>query len=466
MFAMGRLLALATVVLFASGAGADTIHMYTKGEESLAAHLKAMAGARRSIDIMTYEFKPCEPTTKLVIGVLTKKASEGVRVRVIVDDFPLTKNEKRGLAGYFASLGIEFKVYNDSFFLGQNHRSHIKLTLIDGDTASPTYFADSSNYADSYWGMNASKNYVNRDFKIVGRSGAQVREAFEMLWSSRPSDPVSRGNAGLLAGCLADTNRDAQVRRFFNNRATALAAAAPSVTCSNITYQADDPDFQSQRWTTPGGGDDRRDEEYMNIHRMRKKVATKGFLEFVSGTRRVLNIENQYYIPVYRMRTAIDELREDKGVKILVLTNLTAEGIDESSSRALSYFISKAARRDSEGEQAVLTLPSRGQSLRAANALTPGDGGSWHMHSKSMVRDHKDVWFGSYNIDPRSYHTNLENAVVVKNCPALAKLVEDDYKRMVRAYEVDLKNCRGCRGESVRLNPFEAIGAMFKHNFL
>src|SRR5690606_29961747 len=119
-----------------------------------------------------------------------------------------------------------------------------------------------------------------------------------------------------------------------------------------------------------------------------------------------------------------------------------------------------------EGEMAVLTLPSRGRSLRYTNALTPGDGGQWHLHSKSMVRDHKDVWFGSYNIDPRSYHTNLENGVFVKDCPALAKLIEDDYKEMVRAYEADLRNCRTCRGESTRLNPLEAVGAFFKQNFL
>jgi putative cardiolipin synthase len=468
MSGVGRSL-VAGFLIFASGmAVADSIRMYTSGQKSLSAHLEALSSAQHSIDIVTYEFKPCDASTKAIIAVLAKKAKEGVAVRVMLDDYSLSRLDKTGLAGYFAAMKIKFKIYNQSFLLGQNHRNHIKLTLIDGDgKGNPAYFADSSNFTDEYFGMSANRNYVNRDFKITGASVSQAKDAFEMLWNSRAAGRERKlGSARLLYDrCLKQTKRDVQVAALLTQNLSAWADSSSIYSCENVKYVADDPRFQDQGLSQTNDRDS-RNEEYMNDLRLKRKHATKSFLEFVDGARRTLNIENQYYIPVYRMRRELEDLKEERDVRVLVLTNLTAAGISPASSRALSFFISKAARRDSKGEMAVLTLPSQGR-LAKVNPLTPKNGGgAWHLHSKSMVRDHRDVWFGSFNIDPRSYHTNLEYTVTVRGCPNLAQSIEGDYKSMLRDYEADMKDCRECKGEVVNLNPFEVIGAFFTQNFL
>jgi cardiolipin synthase C len=454
-----RWLVLSFLILSSLSAVADQIRMYTRGDKSLAAHLVALKGAKRTIDIHTFEFNPCDSSTKLIIGTIGhKRKDEGVRVRVLLDDYMLKDADKKGLAAYFAAIGIEFKVYNASFFLGQNHRSHIKLTVIDGQT----YFADSSNFTDSYFGLDSQKNYVNRDFQITGRSAQQAQAAFDMVWDSRPAKAV-RGarDGGFFKRCLTSSKRDSQIFNHFNTQAGELAAAS-AFSCSNITYQADDPDFQSARW----GSTDREDrnEDYMNEMRLRKKSATKGFLEFMNGTKRVLNVENQYYIPSHRIRSSFENLREDRGAKVVVLTGRQADGV-QNTGEQISHFIMKAARRDTEYDMAVLALPSSG-SLRKKHALTPKSSGTWYLHSKSMVRDHKDVWMGSFNIDPRSYHTNLEYGVVVKNCTSLANAIERDYQRMIDGYSADLKNCSACRNEFPDLNPLETLDAILKFNFL
>lgn len=468
MYLASRSLMLAILVFLAAHSAADTIQMYTRGDKSLAARLQAIRGAKRSVGIITYEFKPCDSSTKALIAVLTKKAKEGLNVRVMIDDYPIDPAQKKGLASYFKSMGIKFKTYNQGILLGRNHRNHIKLTLIDPDGDSPSYFADSSNYSDQYFGMSGTRNYVNRDFKISGASTAQAAAAFEMLWASRPADPVGVNMAGVQKfydSCLKQKSRDLDVASYFSANMAALAEAG-GYSCSKIKYVADDPRFQDAG-LSPTNDRENRNEEYMNDLRLKRKLATASFLDFVDRARTVLNIENQYFIPVYRMRTLFNELSKDRDISTLVLTNLTSEGIDETSSRQLSFYITKSARKFSKGEMAVVTLPSLGR-LAVRNPLTPVNGRvvPWHLHSKSMVRDHRDVWMGSYNIDPRSYHTNLEYAVTVRDCAPLANAIERDYKSMLVAYKSDMKDCKACRTETSDLNPFEAIGAFFKQNFL
>lgn len=239
-------------------------------------------------------------------------------------------------------------------------------------------------------------------------------------------------------------------------------AAAKSVSCSNITYQIDDPRFLN---SYPGSDDrDNRNEEYMNEVRLKKKRSTKGVLDFIAGANHVLNVENQYYMPSDRLKRAFKDLRDKKNIPIFVLTGRSADGVGNTGEQ-ISHFTMKAAARDTKGSMAVLAISSYG-SLAKRHPMTPKRAARWHLHSKSMVRDHQDVWMGSFNIDPRSYHTNLEYGIVVKDCPALANTVERDYQAMIEGYEKDFSKCKECQNDFPNLDPLEVIGAFFTQNFL
>jgi len=284
---------------------------------------------------------------------------------------------------------------------------------------------------------------------IRGASGRQAQAAFEMLWSSSPAGrPRRREDNEFMARCLrSNAQRDQQVAAYLSERAASLVAT-PTVSCSRITYSADNPRFQNAR------NEDRDNprEEYMNDQRLQYKTVTATFLNFMSGAQSTLNMENQYYIPVHRLSRTFQNLR-DRQVSTLVITNRSADGAN-GTGEVISHFIERNARRNTRGSMAVISVSSRG-GISLRNPLSSQQATPWYLHSKSMVRDHRDVWMGSFNIDPRSYHTNLEYGVEVSNCPELARAIETDYQRMVNIYQEDLVNCASCRAEIPTLDPIE-----------
>jgi len=54
------------------------------------------------------------------------------------------------------------------------------------------------------------------------------------------------------------------------------------------------------------------------------------------------------------------------------------------------------------------------------------------------------VVISSENIDPRSYHSNLESAMVVKNCPAFASRVEDCTEALRKFWSADIIQGSSC----------------------
>lgn len=215
MFSGAQLLVVLALALGSFQASADKIRMFTRGDKSLAAHLEALQGAKHSILLHTFEFRPCDASAKMIIAILAQKAAQGLDVRVLLDAYMLKDFEKKGLAWYFKAMNIKFRLYNNSFAIFQNHRSHVKLIVIDGETNSGTYFADSSNLGDEYFGMSVAKNFVNRDFRITGKSAQQARAGFEMLWGSgMTSTPRARREDGFFDKCLAANARDQQIGKY------------------------------------------------------------------------------------------------------------------------------------------------------------------------------------------------------------------------------------------------------------
>ena len=81
----------------------------------------------------------------------------------------------------------------------------------------------------------------------------------------------------------------------------------------------------------------------------------------------------------------------------------------------------------------------------AGHALGTSSGVS--LHAKAMVVDHREVFIGSMNFDPRSRYLNTEMGVIVDS-PALAAAVEryfDHATTPANAFHVQLGACAGTR---------------------
>ncbi|RZA03155.1 MAG: phosphatidylserine/phosphatidylglycerophosphate/cardiolipin synthase family protein, partial [Proteobacteria bacterium] len=205
--------------------------------------------------------------------------------------------------------------------------------------------------------------------------------------------------------------------------------------CASVSFVTDSPLFTDPRLT---GGIDRRWDNYMGTMRLGYKRTSKSFLDFMNGTQKGLELENWSYIPVNFVQKAFDDLRA-KNIPVHVITNADMDG-PGIIKHAEEYANNTMVARHNRGSQTIIQLSPLG-AMEDAHSLTPA-GSTFRIHSKVGLRDGKDILVGSFNIDPRSYSTNLESAVEVMGCPSLAKDLRGGFDYLRSTYVSDVKSGR------------------------
>lgn len=158
----------------------NKITFYTDGESKFKALLEEINKAEKFIHIQYYIYMDDEIGRK-VRDALIKKASEGVKVRLIYDDVGSWKAKRR----FFNDMqkhGIDVQPFlKVTFrFLASrvNYRNHRKVVVIDGKVG----FVGGMNIADRY--IKGINNGVWRDshIKVEGKAVAGLQTAFLVDW--------------------------------------------------------------------------------------------------------------------------------------------------------------------------------------------------------------------------------------------------------------------------------------------
>ena len=421
--------------LLAVTAHADNIQYLSRPEQGLAAFDSAISGATKSIDLATFIYEPCHASTRVLTEKLIAKAKAGVHVRVLLDAFEQSFDQRQQLANEFETAGIELRYYSNSLF-DIDLRMHAKFIIVDGVKV----IAGGRNIADQYFDLSQELNYVDRDFMAVGDAGAQAETGFEMLLNSdmvTPADPATGDDVDWNAFCGTDLGPAiAKVKTYLQQNETAVLAQMPIRTCS-VKFNVDNPDFYKSNfgpsWDNGGGA-----EAFMTKSRLSLKNATNAVLNFIGASSKTLLVENYEYIPITQLEKAFRQLRKRK-VQVSVLTNqdIEAEG-PAIYVEAQEYELQKRQSKDNRGSESVVLVSSQG-ALNTDFSLTPQDPPRF-IHSKVMVRDNRDVLIGSFNTDARSANINVETASVISGCPDLAADVVAGATSISNQYEEDQKN--------------------------
>lgn len=438
-------------------AHADQLKYIKLPEQALSAFTALANNSKRSIDLTTFIFEPCHASTQVMMEILAKRAKAGVRVRLVLDEITQSSKEKKNLAAWAEMNGIELRWYHNPIIPNpaQNHRSHAKFMVIDGES----YISGGRNIADEYFGMYAGPNFVDRDVMVKGASAKQASAYFEELWNAQlTGEPRGRSNFVPWAqSCGIDESKRVAAAKKFLGNAQNILKAIPQRTCGRVNFLMDAPDFLNARYE--GERDQGQMTDFMSEMRMRRKRVTKAMLAMLRGTRTSLDMENWVYMPEYSMHREIKNLRK-RNVDINVITNEDMDG-PGLIKHAEEYLNGRFAKKDSVGTQSVIQI-SRFGSLTNNYALSP-KGATYRLHGKVYVRDNSDSIVSSYNIDPRSYHTNIESAVVVEDCPSFAADVKSGMKDLVNVYVKDVKSGKLPAPKSKDL--FSRIFGFLGHNF-
>ena len=446
-------------MLLAPAALADQIKALTRGDHALAAFYQAVASAQKTIDFTTYEFEPCDSVTKVLLDAVVKKAKSGVKVRIVTEAYYFKDPKRSQFAAYLAEAGkpagaresnIEFRKHGTSTMIaGDIPRSHSKFLVVDGNQGTATLISGGRNLTDEYFGLSAKVNYLDQDLLVRGSSAKDAWKYFNELWENATKVPAQGDAKAFAQSCLAMSSRDKSVQSWVHSKSAGVLAGRPGYSCP-VDFAVDSPTFMGRGCgggVSPGGESAAGGTEFLTGECLEKKRTTVQILAFMKGTLAKLQMANQYYFPWGRVRASMDKLRESKKT-IEIFTN-TGPGLDDmpAHDQAFTCYMQRSGFETFKGTQKVFMVSSFG-ALRDSWALTPGNT-KWRIHSKSAVRDDRDVLVSSWNIDPRSYQTNLETGAVVSNCPALAREIAQQYEQIRLTHKAD-EHCPACQAQFIK----------------
>jgi putative cardiolipin synthase len=403
--------------------------------------------AEHSIDLQYYIFAN-DATGRLVAQRLLAAADRGVRVRILLDDLDIDSEDSL-LDALDAHPNIEvrlfnpFRVRNRSVFskMGQfllegrrlNRRMHNKSYIVDGMQA----IIGGRNIGDAYFDAGDEIHFRDLDVLAIGPIVPRIASMFDAYWNSDAAFPVTAYGSKHATAQDLELQREALAKdaRAFaeSDYAQELAEDLPNGPSAErkgewywgvATLVADDPDK-----VDPAQDDKRSDEHILLLSPQIKTMLDEASQQAL--------LVSPYFIPGKSGAQYLTELAQ-RGVAIKVLTNsLAATDEPEVHSGYARY-----RRRLLEAGIDFFELrPASGQPQQNAHGTSSGVS----LHAKTMVVDHRLVYVGSMNLDPRSQVLNTEMGVIV-DCPELAASIERFFDRATspaNAFHVVLERPKG-----------------------
>lgn len=156
----------------------NDIDIFFEGDDKFNALIKDIQDAKKFIHIQYYIWRGDELGVRL-LEELTKKALEGLEVRIIYDGMGNVRLP-RNFFSKFHKAGGHSIAFLPPFIVRINYRNHRKLVIIDGDIG----YIGGFNIGDEYLGI--TKRYGHwRDahFRIKGDAIDQIQIRFIMDWN-------------------------------------------------------------------------------------------------------------------------------------------------------------------------------------------------------------------------------------------------------------------------------------------
>ncbi|MGG1876128.1 cardiolipin synthase [Paenibacillus cisolokensis] len=158
------------------------VEIFTDGKEKFDRLFQDIEEAKEYIHLQYYIIRRDQLGKKL-IAALTRKAKEGVKVRVLYDELGSRKLTK-GFFKKFREAGGEAEAFFPSKLrfvnLRLNYRNHRKLVIIDGDIG----YVGGFNVGDEYLGLNSKFGYWrDTHLRIQGQAVYAMQVRFILDWN-------------------------------------------------------------------------------------------------------------------------------------------------------------------------------------------------------------------------------------------------------------------------------------------
>jgi phosphatidylserine/phosphatidylglycerophosphate/cardiolipin synthase-like enzyme len=397
--------------------GPHQVALLDIGFDALVQRVALIRSARQRIDVQTFIYAD-DATGRFLLDELAAAADRGVRVRLLVDWMfcavpPARLAELRrthpGLAialynprpGAVVEARRELQTEVDA---GLNHRMHNKLLVVDASVG----ITGGRNHEDTYFDVHPGLNYRDREVLVRGPVARQMAACAAAWWFHPLVVPVEELAAAAAAPAaprpLDDVDRRVALLRAAVERR--LTAGAP-LDCCEVQQVA-------FCWDVPGRPESAE-----------ASSTVAGLGTALAGTTRSLDIVSPYCVLNSANFASLCRLR-DRGVAIDILTNSLAStdawwafgGYLRDRRRLVAAGITLG-----ESRPRPAALPLMWETGDDVVALrSGGDEPFLSLHAKCLLSDEEIAVVGTFNLDPRSRHTNTEQVLIVWDAPFSRKL--------------------------------------------
>lgn len=438
---------------FAHGAGLTAINVFdelarqsgnqkafarliTDNPESWYARWYILSNAKKTIDV-TYFIVYDDVFGKSFLGLLLKKAREGVRIRLMMDARGSVELTHKIMAqDYLQELlevpGIEVKVYNPAtpnllkMFSNPANilcSNHDKIIIVDHDwvmtggrNIQMVYFADPADYAKSF-----------RDTDVIFKGGSvarQIQAAFDEEFNSHSVYTVKKD----LFGNVISREKELDfARRLMGSYISGMGLLNANEAGHNFEKYTKElaqyRNLQSYNGYNPMSGIHEFPVFILDKHSMKgtRNDITPGLSALIKTAKSEIIIQNPYIVITDEAIAALKEAAA-RGVQINIHTNspMSDDGI------ASQVFFS-------EEWTGIL------KDLKTCRLFVyPGPR---PLHSKVFVIDREITVVGTYNMDPLSEQINSEVVSVIKGksfaLRTALRILEDEKGSIEYKIEVD-----------------------------
>lgn len=411
--------------------GLSGFFLLDKAQDAFLARLALADTAEKTIDAQ-YFIWGGDAAGIILMDRLIKAADRGVRVRILLDDVT-SHGKDMGLGALNKHPLIQIRVFNPlghrftgnvsrsismALHIGRmTRRMHNKLFAVDNQAA----IVGGRNIADDYFGLHGKSNFRDMDLLAVGPAVGEASGKFDEFWNSSWSVPME------VLGVKAPTQKQydkmlGRIKKYFT---TEFKKFPYPLDFSHEAVLRELDTLRSQFvWAkaevvgdTPG-----KSWEPEEAGKTRSAVAAR-VSEIGGASKNEVLLCSPYLILSTGAVRGMGELVR-AGVRVRILTNSM---MSTDALPVVAHYKGMREKLIGQGVELYEIRPDAENSPR--HSAFPKARHS--LHAKVAVFDRKDVFVGTYNIDPRSENLNTEVGLLVHSpelSEQVAQSLEDDLR--------------------------------------
>ena len=441
------------------------VQLLNQGSSSFAKRIELIRSAKKSI-VLEYFIYNHDTVGKFLSRELIKKAKEGVKVKILVDNFMVGEELTPHHSAELLRRGIEIKFYSPIPLISvvnTQYRNHRKLFLID----DKEFIVGGRNIGDDYFDLSERYNFVDRDALFIGPAALKVRKSFDAFFNSknseikfRPKMPTINQLVFLRSGQSQKARILQEVRsrlrswkeerekgkmflrlsRHEKEQAQKLINIGKKVLKTEHTSRCEHVEFVSD-WPLIGPSNDS------------KRITRNYIYKYLSEAKSKIHIDSPYFILNDELVNIIEKKLDDN-IKVSLLTN----GLYSSDALPVAAVFNHYIK--SWIEKGLMASVYSGKSLFSSDSyISEAVANSrWGTHSKTLSIDGSLSVIGSYNFDPRSAVYSMELMVSCHDNAELATAIETNIK-LRESNSINFKNIDDAKKhEFHNINMFKKMG--------